>query len=137
MSFLLDTNFLSEVMKPSPSLQIAGWIRASDQENLYVSAITFSELRRGVELLTPGKRRSQLDDWISLRLGDWFGERILSIDREIAEQFGRLSAHSKRHGWNLDAIDGIIAATAQVHSLTLATLNRKHFEKLGVKLLTL
>jgi toxin FitB len=136
VSFLLDTNFLSEVMKPAPNLQIAGWIRASDQESLFVSAITFSELRRGIELLGPGKRRSQLEDWISLRLGGWFGDRILSIDRDIAEQFGRLSAQSKRRGSNLDAIDGIIAATAQIHNLTLATLNRKHFEKLGVKLLT-
>jgi len=137
VSFLLDTNFLSEVLKPAPNLQIAGWIRGADQEGLYVSAITFGELRRGIELLDPGKRRSQLEHWISARLGGWFGDRILSIDRDIAEQFGRLSAQSKRRGWNLDAIDGMIAATAQVHDLTLATLNRKHFEKLGVKLLTL
>lgn len=137
MSFLLDTNFLSEVMKPEPNHQIAGWIRAADQKALYASAITFAELRRGIELLNPGRRRSQLEGWISLRLGGWFGDRVLSVDREIAEQFGRLSAQSKRHGWNLDAMDGFIAATAQVHDLTLATLNRKHFEKLDVKLLSL
>jgi hypothetical protein len=136
VSFLLDTNFLSDVMKPVPNLKIAGWIRAADQESLHVSAVTFAELRRGIELLDRGKRRSQLEDWISLRLGIWFGERILSIDRETAEQCGRLLAQSKRSGWNLDAMDAFIAATAQVHDLTLATLNRKHFEKVGVRLLT-
>ena len=137
MNYLLDTNFLSEVMKPAPNLHIAGWIRAANQESLHVSAVTFGELRRGVELLDPGKRRSQLEDWISNRLGGWFGTRILPVDRLVAEQFGRLTAQSKRQGWNLDVMDAFIAATAQVHSLTLATLNRRHFEKLGVRLLSL
>jgi predicted nucleic acid-binding protein len=136
VSFLLDTNFLSDVMKPAPNLQVAGWIRTADQESLHVSVVTFAELRRGIELLDRGKRRSQLEDWISLRLGIWFGDRILSIDRETAEQCGRMLAQSKRRGWNLDAMDAFIAATAQVHDLTLATLNRKHFEKVGVRLLT-
>ena len=137
MSHLLDTNFISEVMKPVPNARITSWIRAAEQENLYLSVITVGELRRGVELLPPGKRRLLLEGWISGRLANWFEDRFLSIDREIAEQFGKLTAQSKRHGWNLDAMDAFIAATAQVHDLTLATRNRKHFEKLGVKLLSL
>jgi predicted nucleic acid-binding protein len=132
----MDTNFISEVMNHVPNPRIVNWIRAADQENLSISAITISELRRGVELLAQGRRRYQLENWISAVLAEWFEDRVLSIDRSIAEQFGRLTAEIKRRGWNLDAMDALIAATAQVHDLTLATLNRKHFEKLGIRLLS-
>lgn len=137
MSYLLDTNFISEALKPRPDASIIHWMRSTDRNDLLVSAITFGELRRGAELLEPGKRRRLLETWISVELTGWFEERILAIDREVAEQFGRLGAESRRKGWGLEAVDALIAATAQVHDLTLATLNRKHFEKTGVKLLSL
>jgi predicted nucleic acid-binding protein len=137
VSYLLDTNFISEAFKPRPDRQIIGWMRTSDQTDQFLSVMTFGELRRGAELLESGRRRRQLEIWIETELTDYFEDRILSISREVAGQFGRLGAESRRKGWGLEAVDALIAATAQVHDLTLATLNRKHFEKLGVKLLSL
>ena len=135
MRYLLDTNFISEIIRPAPNHAIVNWVRAADQSSLCVSVITFGELRRGVELLGAGRKRRVLEQWFSHELTDWFEDRVLPVDRIIAEQYGKLGAESKRKGWGLEPADALIAATAQVHDLTLATLNRKHFEKLGVKLL--
>jgi predicted nucleic acid-binding protein len=137
LRYLLDTNFISDIIKPVPNRSVVEWVRSADQTSLCVSVITFGELRRGVELLDQGRRKRALDAWISNDLSEWFGDRVLAVDRVVAEQYGRLGAESKRRGWGLESADALIAATAQVHDLVLATLNRKHFAKLGVKLLQL
>lgn len=137
MSYLLDTNFISEIIKPIPNTAIVEWVRSADQVLLFVSVITFGELRRGVELLDNGRRKRALEQWISGDLTEWFGNRVLPVDRIVAEQYGVLGAASRKKGWGLESADALIAAAALVHELTLATLNRKHFERLGVKLLAL
>ena len=137
MPYLVDTNFISETVKPQPDPAIKRWVFSKSQSELYLSIITITEIRRGIEQLGHGTRRSRLESWIEVELPAYFGEHILPIDFGIADECGRMLAQSKRQGWNLDVMDAFLAATAQVHDLTLATLNRKHFEKLGVRLLSL
>jgi predicted nucleic acid-binding protein len=135
--FLIDTNFISETMKPRPDPSVDRWIFTKTQSDLYLSVITIAEVRRGIQNMDSGSRKRRLESWLSIELPKYFANHILNVDFSIADQCGRILEQSKRHGWNLDAMDAFIAATAQVHDLTLATLNRKHFEKLGVKLLSL
>lgn len=137
MPFLVNTNFISETVRHRPEPAIERWVFSKSQSELYLSIITITEIRRGIEQLGSGLRRRKLESWIEVELPAYFANHILPIDFAIADECGRMLAHSKRNGYNLDAMDGFIAATAQVHDLTLATLNRKHFEKLGVKLLSL
>jgi predicted nucleic acid-binding protein len=137
VSFLLDTNFLSETMKPRPDPSVDRWVFSKTQSDLYLCVITVAEIRRGIQNMDAGSRKRRLESWLSNELPEYFANHILNIDFSIADQCGRMLAQSKRNGWNLDAMDALIAATAQVHDLTLATLNRKHFEKLDVKLLAL
>ena len=137
MPYLIDTNFISETMKPRPDPSVDRWIFTKTQSELYLSVVTIAEVRRGIQNMDLGDRKRRLEFWLSGDLPSYFANHILNIDFSIADQCGRLLDQSKRHGWNLDAMDAFIAATAQVHDLTLATINRKHFEKLGVKLLSL
>lgn len=137
MAYLLDTNFISETIRPNPDAWVKTWVFGKYQSELYLSVVSIAEIRRGIEQLGPGRRRTTLEIWLSHDLPQWFSDHMLPITAEIADECGRLLAHSRRHGLNLEAMDALIAATAQVHDLTLATLNRKHFAKLGVKLLEL
>lgn len=121
-------------MKPRPDRKVIEWIEGIEPNAVHLSVVTILELRRGVELLEPSHRKKQLDLWISKDLIAMFRDRILSIDLRVAERCGQLSAESKRKGWNLEAIDALIAATALAYGLALATLNRRHFERLGLEL---
>jgi predicted nucleic acid-binding protein len=135
--FLIDTNFISETMKPHPDAAVERWIFTKTQSELYLSVISIAEIRRGIQQLDHGSRKRRLESWLSIELPTWFSDHIVDIDFAVADQCGRILDQSRRSGWNVDAMDTFIAATAQVHDLTLATLNRKHFDKLGVKLLSL
>jgi hypothetical protein len=137
VSFLIDTNFISETMKPHPDPAVDRWIFTKTQADLYLSVITIAEIRRGIQNMDSGSRKRRLESWLTIELPKYFANHILNIDFSVADQCGRFLDQSKKHGWNLDAMDAFIAATAQVHDLTLATLNHRHFEKLGVKLLAL
>ena len=87
--FLLDTNVLSEFnRRGQPDPLVHRWLEAADPESLYVSVLTIGEIRLGVELLPPSKRRSQLEQWLNLELPEWFEARILPVDQSIAERRG-------------------------------------------------
>jgi toxin FitB len=134
--FLLDTNVLSEWVKPRPDPKVVAWLEAADEDRLYLSVATLGEIRRGIELLKPGKRREQLDVWLLADLRDRFEGRILAIDERVAEAWGRIMARAQRQGIGLSAMDSFFAATAEVHRLTLVTRNIRDFTALGVRLLS-
>jgi toxin FitB len=134
--FLLDTNVLSEWVKPRPDPKVVAWLEAADEDRLYLSVATLGEIRRGIELLKPGKRREQLDVWLLADLRDRFEGRILAIDERVAEAWGRIMARAQRQGIGLSAMDPFFAATAEVHRLTLVTRNIRDFTALGVRLLS-
>jgi toxin FitB len=128
MSFLLDTNVLSEPMKERPNSRVLGWLAQVNEDQVFVSVITITELRYGLERLARGKRRERLDGWLRKDLISRFEGRILSVDLPIAEACGGLMARSESMGRPIEARDGFIAATAEVHGLTLVTRNTSDFE---------
>lgn len=128
MSFLLDTNVVSEWTRPKPDTGVIEWLAEVDEDRVFISVITLAELRHGVERLAPGKRRTQLDEWLREELPLRFEERILSIDEAVADTCGAVVAHRDATGRPIQAMDALIAATAKVHRLTVVTRNIDDFQ---------
>lgn len=135
MSYLVDTNVISELMKPLPSPVVVGWLAEADVERLFLSVISLAEIRRGIVQLEPGQRRDRLQVWYRTDLPQWAEHRLLGIDRVVAERWGDLMARTRKRGIALNAMDGFLAATAEAHRLTLVTRNIRDFDALGLTLL--
>jgi predicted nucleic acid-binding protein len=112
------------------------WLSQVHQEDMWTSAVTIQEIRFGAETMDAGRRRSEIEAWLNDDLLITFASKILPVDAAVADQCGRMIAAAKKAKHNPDLADALIAATAVVHGLKIATLNRKDFEKLGVKLVT-
>jgi predicted nucleic acid-binding protein len=125
--FLLDTNCISEVVRSRPEPRVLAWMDAADESLLYLSVLTMGEIRKGVAGLPQSKRRTHLETWLELELQARFSGRILPVDTAIADRWGLLSAEAKRSGVPLSAIDGLLAATAIHHNLTLVSRNVSDF----------
>jgi len=132
--FLLDTNVLSELTRITPDSRVAAWLQTVPEEELHVSVLTLGEIRKGIELLPSGKRRDQFERWLETVLQSWFSGRVLPVDHPIAERWGTLTAKAKLGGTPIAVIDGLLAATAAQHSLTVVTRNTKHFNGAGALL---
>ena len=128
MNFLLDTNVVSESTKLRPNTGVMAWLDGVDENSVFLSVITLTELRYGVERLAPGRRRKQLDRWLEHELPRRFEGRILPVDVLVADACGKLIARTEALGRPIEARDAFIAATAQVNRLTLVTRNVSHFE---------
>ncbi len=129
MSYLLDTNVVSEWLKPQPDAGVVQWLAEVDEDRVYISVITLAELRHGIERLEEGRRRRRLDEWVTDELSLRFESRLLSIDQSIANAWGRIVAQGEALGQPIGAMDAFIAATAQVNGLTLVTRNTVHFRQ--------
>lgn len=130
MSFLLHTNVLSELRKRERcDPAVTRWYADVQEDEIFLSVLTIGEIRRGIELIRRRDARSAraLNDWIEVVLAD-HSERILMVDQRIADEWGRLCVPDP-----LPPIDGLIAATARVHGLTLATRDVAAVERTGVK----
>jgi predicted nucleic acid-binding protein len=131
--FLLDTNVLSEFnRRGEPNRLVKQWLEAADTDSLYASVLTFGEIRLGVELLPPGKRRTQLEQWLDRDLPEWFEGRILPVDQSIADRWGLLRAQAQMKGRALSVIDALLAATALQHNLTIVSRNVSDFSIVGL-----
>lgn len=130
--FLLDTNVLSELIKPEPDRNVVHWIDDTEETILYLSVLTFGEIRRGIERLKPGRRRARLESWLAVDLRLRFQDRVLSISEGIAERWGALSAAAAKKGRPLPVIDGLLAATALHHDLMVVTRNDTDVRGTGV-----
>lgn len=130
MSYLLDTNVLSELRRKQPDASVSVWIAQRPASTLYLSVLTLGELRKGIEGMSDPDRRLALSDWMQTDLAAFFLGRILSVDASVADRWGQLVAIAGRP---LPAIDSLLAATALVHGLTMVTRNTKDFEGLGVE----
>ena len=131
MSFLVDTCALSELTNPKPAPRVSDWFDAAPPEALFVSVLTLGEIRKGVEMREDDRRRARIAAWLETELPAWFEGRILPVDASVADEWGRLVA---RHP-NAPALDGLIAATALRHRLTVVTRNEADFAATGVRLL--
>ena len=128
MNFLLDTNVISEPTKARPNAGVLAWLADVDEDHVFLSVVTITELRYGVERLATGKRRDHLDRWLRKDLNSRFEGRILPVDVEIAEMCGKIVARSESVGRPIEPRDAFIAATAVVHGMTLVTRNASDFE---------
>ena len=118
MSYLLDTNIVSELRKGQKcDARVARWFQSVPEQDLFLSVMVVGEIRKGIELLRArdGARASQFDDWLDTLVVQ-FGTRILPIDSAVCEEWGRLSAIR-----SLPVVDGLLAATARVYKLTFVT----------------
>ncbi len=140
MSFLLDTNVVSEATRPRPNDGVMAWLAAADEDAVFLSVITLAELQRGVDRLPAGRRHSQLDvwlreEWLREELPLRFTGRMLPIDEAVAEACGHLVARGEARGRTISAMDGFLAATAMVHQLTLVPPNVVDFRQLVPRIL--
>lgn len=126
--FLLNTNVVSELVKPSPEPRVISWIQATEESLLFLSVLTIGEIRKGISSLPSGNKRALLESWLGNDLLMRFTNRILSIDFEIAERWGLLSAQSK----GMPVVDGLLAATALHHNLTFVTRNTSDVKLAGL-----
>ena len=127
MSFLLDTNAISEWQKPRPNPGLTAWTDSAHEETLFLSVVTLAELRYGIERMAAGSRRRRYEQWLENELPLRFEGRVLSVNEIVANAWGRIVALSAAKGKTISAIDAFLAATAEVHRLTLVTRNVQHF----------
>jgi len=128
VNFLLDTNLVSEWVKPRPNAGVIAWLAGVDEDCTYLSVVTITELRYGIERLAEGSRRKQLAEWLEGELSLRFEGRIIPTDYHIADFCGTLLARSEASGRRLEGMDAFKAATAELHGLTLVTRNISDFE---------
>jgi toxin FitB len=133
-AFLLDTNVISELIKPKPEPKVTTWIDGTDEELLFLSVLTLGEIRKGVVLLPRSARRNSLEAWLSKELPIRFSNRILSVDQEVADRWGNLSGLTSARGVHVGVIDGLLAATAIEHNLTMVTRDTRDVAATGVAL---
>jgi predicted nucleic acid-binding protein len=134
MKVLLDTCVLSELRHPKGHPEVRRAVAALDEKELFLSVISIGEILKGISLLAEGSRKHALASWLDTLERD-YGDRILSVDRDICRRWGELTARAQRAGRPVSATDGLIAATALHHGLQVMTRDTADFEPTGVSLL--
>lgn len=135
MSYLLDTNVVSEMAKPPINEGVAKFLSDIEEDELYLSVVTLGELRYGIERLTAGAKRSRLEKWYEEDLLGRFERRIFLMDGFAAAEWGRIKSRGERRGRPISDMDAWIGATALIHGLTVVTRNVNDFSGYGGELL--
>ena len=130
MSYLLDTNVVSELVKRRPSSAVTAWFETIPDAALHLSVISLGEIRQGVEALRNGAKKERLRLWLEQDLPAWFEDRLLPVSATVADRWGRLLADAGRP---IPAIDSLLAATALHHELRLVTRNVRDFRFPGLE----
>ena len=127
--YLLDTNIVSEALRPRPSAPIAEWLQSKDDTDLFIATMTLAEIWRGVLGAPTGRRRRELEMWFSGPQGPQtlFRDRVLSFDQHAALEWGRLIAEGRAARQPRSPLDMLIAATAAANGCTVVTTNERHF----------
>jgi hypothetical protein len=129
---LLDTNVVSEPLRPAPDARVANWIDAQALDTLFLSAITVAELRAGLALLPAGKRRAGLHESLEARVLPLFSGRVLPFDLGCTRAYAQLMAKARAAGLAIASADGYIAAIAVANRLTVATRDTGPFRAAGI-----
>lgn len=133
--WLLDTNVVSELRKPSCDDRVRAWSETQPPESFHLSRVTIAEIRFGIEQARDTRFRSELSTWLERTLRPWFGARILDIDEETILEWRRMVERGRARRHTFSQPDLFIAATAAIHDLTVATRNTTDFEHAGVRIL--
>lgn len=131
---ILDTNVVSEPMRPTPDQNIVHWLNSQPASSLFITAITVAEMQAGVEKLHPGRRRNDMQSLVSAVLSELVG-RTLPFDGEAALHYAQLVGPILRTKARIEPLDYQIAAIARLHGAAVATRNIKHFEGTGVEII--
>lgn len=135
MSYLIDTCCISELVKKKPNPNVVTWFADQDELSMYLSVITFGELRKGIEKLPDSKKKKELNRWVNEDLSRRFKNRVLNITIEEVNKWAEILAAAEKDGKPLPAIDSLIAATALVHDLSVVTRNTQDMEGSGVEVI--
>jgi toxin FitB len=133
--WLLDTNVLSELKRPRPEPKVVAFISAQSLDRLYLSAVTFAEIRYGIEMLPDAARRMDLHDWVANRLRPMFEGRVLEISEDVMLKWRFLVQVGRKSGHTYSQPDLIIAATAMHHGLTIVSRDTREYEIAGADVL--
>lgn len=127
MTFLLDTNVVSEWVKPRPNRGLVAWLAEVDEDRVFLSVVTLAELRYGIQRMDDGHRRRRLEVWLSEEIPLRFEGRLLPVNTAVADRWGEVVARREATGHRIGVMDAFIAATAIVHGLKLVTRNEADF----------
>lgn len=131
--FLLDTNVVSELIKPRPDARVVAWVDRTAEELLHLSVITLGEIRKGIDLLADNDpRRAALQSWLERDLRIRFAGRMLSFDDGVALRWGQVEALARKRGMSLPTVDAQLAATALHYGLTFVTRDTEDVGPAGV-----
>jgi predicted nucleic acid-binding protein len=133
--YLVDTNLPSELTKSVPNPQVESFLIRAGRNQVFASVVTIGEICKGIAGLPDGRRSDELRQWLDQVMRPWFEGRILPVTEMIAERWGTLAATHRKRGRQITMADGLIAATAIEHGLTLVTRNVKDFEDLGITII--
>ena len=134
MSFLLDTNVISEWVSPQPHAGVIRWLGEADEDRVFISVISIAEVRRGLGLMPKGAGRDRIEVWMREDLPARFEGRILPVDLAVAQEWGVTIEKARSCGITVSLMDAFLAATAQAHDLTLVTRNTNDFRGMGLRL---
>jgi predicted nucleic acid-binding protein len=132
MAYLIDTNVICETIKSTPNANVVKWFNSIANEDLYISVLTLGEIRKGLEKINDLDKKRKICLWLEQDLVSWFGERILSINLDVANKWGILCTETIK---STPVIDSLIASTALQFDLILVTRNTKDFCYQGLELI--
>ena len=133
--FLIDTNVISELLRARIDPNVREWTHANDETLMFLSVLTLGEIRKGITKLSDPPKRGRLEAWLQHDLQIRFAGRILPIDADIADRWGRISGVAAARGTPLPVVDGLLAATALEHDLVFVTRDASGVEGSGVTVL--
>ena len=135
MKYLLDTCLLSETRRKVPNQGVVNWLESVDEDRLFISVVTLTEIQKGIVKLNEGPRRPAFQTWLDKDLSARFKGRVLGLSQEVALEWGVLLGSNERKGEKLPLIDSLLASTAIQYNLTLVTRNTNDFGRMPVRLL--
>ena len=133
--WLLDTNVISELRRPRPNARVRAFVASQALEELFVSTVTFAEIRYGIEALADPIRRAELSDWLAHKVRPMFGQRVLDVSEDVMFKWRLLVEEGRKVGHTFSQPDLIIAATALQHGLTVVTRDTGDYLRARVPLL--
>ena len=133
MSWLLDTNILSELRKPKPERKVVEFVASTSIQQLYLSAVSLAEIRYGIELSVDPQKRAALQDWLTFKVRPMFDrERTLAVSEDIVVKWRLMLEDGRKTGYTFSQPDLLIAATAAHHGLTVVSRDFIHYIRAGV-----